>query len=134
MRYDCTCRSRSWDWNCVWIIDQFSGSKPVTYKTIIWICNFRIRINRSNCIVRINDGILNSLCFLILSFLVSRVEREKRDCQRSLERHASPKIFDGTIGSIPSSPPVCFSSLQKRRRKEGLETEFPEAGLREKSR
>jgi len=43
--------------NVLAFFDSFRGAKSIIGETIIWLCHFRLRSNRSDCIICINDGL-----------------------------------------------------------------------------
>ena len=58
-------RGRSRDWNRIRSVDYWIVTKPIIGSEKIPIHDYGIRIDGSNCVVRIDDGILDFVHFLI---------------------------------------------------------------------
>jgi hypothetical protein len=58
-------RSRSWNWNSVRSIHYRNVTKPFIGSKIVPIYDYGIRFDRSDCIVRIDDGVLDFVYILI---------------------------------------------------------------------
>ncbi|CAJ1969391.1 unnamed protein product [Sphenostylis stenocarpa] len=68
--YNCFSGSCCRYWKRIQFINSFRGKKSIIGKTVIRICNPGLCSNRGYCLVRINDGLFDSLCFLSFSFFL----------------------------------------------------------------
>ena len=59
---------------CVFGFDDFCCSQPIFIETIIYLCNFRLRINRSDSLIWINDVFFNFI-YIIYNFTKITVNR-----------------------------------------------------------
>ncbi|KAK7234350.1 hypothetical protein RIF29_46999 [Crotalaria pallida] len=62
--YNCFSGSCCRYWKRIQFLNSFRGKKSIIGKTVIRICNPGLCSNRGYCLVRINDGLFDSICFL----------------------------------------------------------------------